>query len=137
MDQKADNVALLSIRPEYAQKILSGEKKVEFRKRGFKRSVRHVLIYSTLPVGKVVGYFEIKNLEAHSPLRLWRLFSKIGGIDKASFDSYFAGKSNGIGITIKRVKHFDRPIPLKAIFDGPAPQDYAYLPASILNKLQY
>lgn len=54
---------LLSIKPEYAEKILNGTKLFEFRK-FFPRdeSVRKIIIYATSPVCMVIGEFEIGGL---------------------------------------------------------------------------
>jgi len=50
---------LLSIKPEYAEKILNGEKKYEFRKVLPKnKSITKVIIYATMPIGKVIGEFQ-------------------------------------------------------------------------------
>ncbi|MDD8572078.1 ASCH domain-containing protein, partial [Escherichia coli] len=47
---------LLSIKPEYAESILSGKKKYEFRKNIFRnKNVDTIVIYATMPVGKVIG----------------------------------------------------------------------------------
>ena len=46
---------LLSINPRYVEKILSGEKKYEFRTRIAKRKVDSILIYSTAPVKRVLA----------------------------------------------------------------------------------
>ena len=63
---------LLSIKPEYAEKILNGEKKYEFRKVLPKnKSITKVIIYATMPIGKVIGEFEIAELISDSPSRLW------------------------------------------------------------------
>jgi predicted transcriptional regulator len=42
--------ALLSIKPEFVDKIISGEKKYEYRKRIFKQKIEAVVIYCTMPV---------------------------------------------------------------------------------------
>ena len=48
--------ALLSVKPEYAEKILSGEKIYEFRRRIFKRKdVDILVIYATRPQCRVVA----------------------------------------------------------------------------------
>ena len=52
---------LMSIKPKYVEKILSGEKKYEYRKTLLKKDVESILVYSTSPVKKVVC--EIKLLE--------------------------------------------------------------------------
>ena len=39
----------MSIHPVYANAILTGDKKVEFRKRRLAADVTHVLVYATAP----------------------------------------------------------------------------------------
>lgn len=52
---------LLSIKPEFVEKIFSGEKLYEYRKATFKNEdISSVVIYSTMPVGKIVGEFKFK-----------------------------------------------------------------------------
>ena len=48
---------LLSIRPEYVEKIISGEKKYDYRTKAAKRNVDKIIIYETTPVKKVIAYF--------------------------------------------------------------------------------
>ena len=54
---------LLSIKPEFAEKILNGTKRFEFRKGIFKNpQISTVVIYATMPLGKVVGQFRIESI---------------------------------------------------------------------------
>ena len=46
---------LLSIKPEYVEKILKGEKRYEFRRKLCQKEVDKIYIYETSPVKKVVG----------------------------------------------------------------------------------
>ena len=63
---------LLSIKPEYAESILSGKKKYEFRKNIFRnKNVDTIVIYATMPVGKVIGEFKVGDILALSPSELW------------------------------------------------------------------
>ncbi len=63
---------LLSIKPEFAEKILNGTKKFEFRKGIFKNNnITTVVIYATMPVGKVVGQFSIDGILKNDPEALW------------------------------------------------------------------
>lgn len=48
---------ILSIHPEYVEKILAGEKTVELRRLLPRQNVEKIYIYSTSPVKKIVGYF--------------------------------------------------------------------------------
>ena len=71
---------LLSIRPEFVEKILSGEKKYEYRKAIWTKDsndINSVLIYETSPVSKVVASFRIGKIIADSPENIW---SKTAGI---------------------------------------------------------
>ncbi len=49
---------LLSIKPKYVEKAITGEKQYNFRKTIFRnKNVREVYIYSTPPTKKIVGKF--------------------------------------------------------------------------------
>ena len=46
---------LLSIKPEFAEKIFQGVKRYEFRKALFKnREVEKIIVYASAPVSKVI-----------------------------------------------------------------------------------
>ncbi len=62
----------MAIRPHFADSILAGRKRVEFRKRRFSRAVSHVIIYATEPVKRVIGMFEVKSVSDGPPARVWR-----------------------------------------------------------------
>ena len=54
---------LLSIKPQYARQILAGTKKVEYRKQLPKDAdVKHVLVYQSNDIMKVVGEFIIDGI---------------------------------------------------------------------------
>lgn len=128
-------VALLSIKPVYVREILAGRKKVEFRKRSFKRAVTHVVIYATAPVQRVVGWFRTRHFEQMSPAALWKKFSSVGGISQAAFDDYFGSASAGVAIHVSKPQRLLRPIPLSKIHASTPPQSYSYLPISVLAQL--
>ena len=44
---------LISIKPKYVKKIISKEKKYEFRKNIFKKNVDTIIIYTTSPEKKI------------------------------------------------------------------------------------
>ena len=62
---------LLSIKPEYVEKILQGEKKFEYRKRLAKEDVSYIYVYSTAPSMKVVASVHIEGHLSDSPTALW------------------------------------------------------------------
>jgi len=124
----ARSVVLLPIQPRYAEPILEGIKRVEFRKRVFRREVSHVVVYSSSPVKQVVGFFEILGIDQDAPEHLWRRYSRVGGIEKEDYDRYFARTERGVAIRVGKVHVLQRPVPLDELEpDLRAPQSYAYL----------
>jgi len=92
---------LLSIKPQFAEKIFSGSKRFEFRKRVHKNpNVNTVVVYVTKPIGKVVGEFSIREIHADSPRGLWRKTKGHSGIGAPEFDQYFQGRGIGFAIEV-------------------------------------
>ena len=80
---------LLSVKPKYAEKIVEGKKKYEFRRAIFKQqNIEKVYIYSSSPVSKIVGAFEIEKILKDSPEKIWTLCQKYAGISKKEFFDY-------------------------------------------------
>jgi predicted transcriptional regulator len=118
---------ILSIKPQYANAIITGEKKVEFRKLTFKREVKKVYIYSSAPEQRIIGYFLIEDIISDSPKGLWKKFKKVGVINEGDFFEYFSNKEIGYSIRIKSVKKFRNQLDPKQIFvDFVPPQSYMY-----------
>ncbi|EHH0712204.1 ASCH domain-containing protein [Vibrio vulnificus] len=127
--------ALLSIKPEFVEKIFSGEKLFEYRKAIFKRpEVKSVVIYSTMPEGLIVGEFEIGEILAKSPQELWEQTKDVSGINKQFFDEYFVNRDVAYAIQIKKLKKYQSPInPYELDTSFKAPQSFKYIePSSAL-----
>jgi predicted transcriptional regulator len=89
----------ISVKPEFAEKIVKNEKTIELRT--LKPNVTigdYIIIYASSPQKSVVAFSIIKNIIETTPKRMWNKFSKNLGIDKQRFDNYFEGKLNAIGI---------------------------------------
>ena len=59
---------LISIKPEFVEKIISHEKMYEFRKSIFKKNPEKIFIYSTSPQREIVGYFKPSKIIHDSPV---------------------------------------------------------------------
>jgi predicted transcriptional regulator len=119
---------LLSIKPKYAELILEGEKKYEFRRSIFKNpSVKKVVIYASSPISKVVGEFEIEDILSLNLAELWKHTMEHSGVDKEFYDSYFLGKDIGHAIKVKSVKRYSKHKELKDFDINYAPQSFAYI----------
>ncbi len=125
---------VMSVHPRYAEAIMDGRKKVEFRKRPLASDVGTVWVYATAPVQRIVGCFEVDQTVNAPPRDLWRRFSAVGCIDRADFDRYYEGSSVGSGIRIKNVLRLEEPVLIQALLpSGVPPQSFAYVePASDL-----
>lgn len=128
----------ISVKPEFAEKILTKEKSIELRK--IKPHVEvgdYLIIYASFPVKSVVGFGVIKEIIEVSPEKMWNDFSKCLGIDKERFDSYYGGKEKAIGIEIEGIKKV-RPIQLvdlrKIDPNFHPPQIYRYVSNSDICK---
>ena len=144
--QKKD-LLLISIKPQYAEKIFKGEKTIELRKsspiKAEKNSI--VLIYVTSPVKELWGICKVENITKGSPAQIWKSFGDKTGISKQEFNTYYKNTIKGVAIELKDVKSLkSNSISLnvlrKVISGFTPPQTFAYLNmkqvnSEILNQL--
>lgn len=118
---------VLSIKPEFAEKIFDGTKQFEFRKVIFKNEkVTTVIVYASSPVQKVIGEFEIEKILSHDIDTLWDLTQTFSGITAEYFYNYFENRQVGFAIKIKRTKKYKQPRCLRADYNLLPPQSFSY-----------
>ncbi len=119
---------LLSIKPEFVEKLFSGEKKYEYRKAIFKKDVESIVVYSTKPQGMIVGELFIEEIINDTPASIWSATKKESGISHKFFKEYFGGRKEGYAIKIAKVLLYDVPYdPLKNNSSFKAPQSFSYI----------
>lgn len=119
---------ILSIKPEFANKIFNGTKKFEFRRTLFKnKEVRMIIVYASAPISKVIGEFEIDRIFYEELELLWNQTSKFSGITEDYYMQYFNGKENGYAIEVKNPKRYKKELCIKQSFGLNPPQSFAYL----------
>lgn len=119
---------LLSIKPEYVEKIFDGTKKYEFRKSLFKKNdVKYVVIYASAPIKRVVGEFEIKNVFSDDVDVIWNRTKKYSGITKAFYESYFQNRKKANAIQIGNIKKYEKTKLLSDYNIKQAPQSFCYI----------
>jgi len=118
--------ALLSIKPEFVEKIIKGEKKIEYRRKIFKKDVKSVIIYATSPWKKIIGEFYIEEILADEPKNLWAKTSKFSGVEKRFFMNYFKDTKIGYGIKIGKLKLYKEKNNITKLIKVP-PQSYVYI----------
>ncbi|MHB1000394.1 MAG: ASCH domain-containing protein [Armatimonadota bacterium] len=119
--------ALLSIKPEFAYAILNGKKRYEFRRKIFSQPVDVVLIYATMPIGKIIAEFDVLSVISDSPKELWRQTNEFAGIDEDRFFQYFDGYECGYAIEIGNVRTYVNTICPIETFGILPPQSFAYI----------
>lgn len=121
---------LLSIHNRYVERLLSGEKLFEYRKRipvGLKRG-DSLAIYCTKPTCSVVAYAEVGGVLEDLPARLWDRTRYASGIGEQAFMNYFKGKNKAYGIIISKVHPLTKPISMTSLRGKRfAPQSFIYL----------
>lgn len=113
----------MSIRPEYAEAILSGAKTFELRRRrpSFPEGSR-VIVYSSSPEQQLLGTFRSGQIHEASVSDLWGLVRNKAGVSRAAFDAYFAGCDRAFAIEVREPQRLE---PQRLRFRPP--QSYLFL----------
>lgn len=115
----------MSIKPKYVEKILSGEKKYEYRKTLLKKDVESILVYSTFPVKKVVCEIKLLEVVKGTLEYVYNKTNKESGITLEEFNNYFKNKSIAYAYKLGSIKRLN--LTLKEIGVPTAPQSYQYI----------
>lgn len=120
---------LLSIKPQYVEKIISGEKRYEFRKREFKRKdIDTIVVYSSGNVKKLVGEIHFKRILSDTPFQIWQKTHEQSGMSEESFMRYFMNKAKAYAIAIESFHPYNEPMDIESKYPGvKAPQSYRYV----------
>lgn len=118
---------ILSIKPCYASKIFSGEKKFEYRKKKCKYEVTTVYVYSSNPIRKVIGEFTVKRIICGRPSDLWEETYKYSGIDKNDYNKYFYNCEIGYAYVIDKIIMYEIPKDLIEFGIVHVPQSFVYV----------
>lgn len=118
---------LLSIKPEYVDRILQGTKRYEYRKRLAREPVEAIYIYSTTPVMKVVCVVKVLGYLEMSPSALWEKTKAQSGISRAKYREYFRNCKKAYAYQLGDVLIFDTPRELSDFGITAAPQSFVYI----------
>jgi len=136
VDQPTEAVVLMSIHPDYTDRIFSGNKRVEFRKTRFSSPVSHVIVYATSPVQRVVGYFCVAQICVAHPTEIWDRYQGVAGIDEDEYRSYYKDCRRAIAIEIGDVNRLILPEALSSLgMCKHPPQSFRYVPPATLERV--
>lgn len=119
---------LMPINPKYVDKILTGNKKYEYRRVKAKRcDIEKMIIYSTSPIMRVVAEVDIEGILEDSPEKVWKITKKYSGITEDFFIKYYKDKKCAIAYKLGKIKIYDEPKKLSEIGIDFVPQSFIYL----------
>lgn len=125
---------LLSIKPEYVKKIMSGEKKYEYRKRIFKQNIDSIIVYACKPCGLIVGEIIIDKILCNTAQDLWNTTKQNSEVSKEFFFNYFKDNKKCYAIKIQKFIRYNNPVnPYQYINNFKPPQSYKYIDTKIFN----
>lgn len=128
---------LLSIFKEYAEKIIDGEKRFEFRKRIPQKKISHIVFHTTSPDSKIVCIAEVNNIIADSPQKLWDKTAPFSGVKREFFFSYFKNSEIAYAYEIKNVYKIKRSLTLQdPQIRLTAPQSFKYLSENVITYIK-
>lgn len=119
---------LISIHPEYAEKILTGEKTYELRRRLPLEKPDRMVIYATAPVSAVIGTAEVSDMIDLPLTELWKRVGKSAFVTLDEFHEYFRPQDRGKAFVLRNPERFPSPIPITEYGLKRAPQSWQYLP---------
>ena len=123
---------LLSLKPCYADLVFEGLKTAELRRRIASHiKDRDVFIYVSSPIMTLRGGFRVGDVWSGAPEEVWRMVSKLAGVNKPDFDTYFEGQAIAYAFEIKAVWEYRSPVSLNALRDRfsnfVVPQSWRYV----------
>lgn len=143
----SNNILLISIKPEYASKIFSGQKTVELRRVKTRLQPNDlVIVYVTSPLKVLMGSFKVKKVTTEENLEIkidnfWHLIKNDACIDREGFIDYYKGATIGVAIFIIEAHKFTKSVPLQLLKDRVKnfhpPQSYHYLDNKDIEILEY
>jgi predicted transcriptional regulator len=133
------DVALISVHPVHVEKILSGEKNLEFRRVWPDRTINTLVVYATQPQQRLAAVVQVAGVVRASKTALWQVAtSEGGGITRLALSNYFAGKAQGVAIRLGRRLSLGTDVLPKKVFGASfrPPQSFRYLSETEKQKMR-
>lgn len=136
----SERALFLSLKPRFAQLLLSGTKTVELRRiRPRAAAGTQVIVYASSPVRAVVGTCLISDVRMGMPDEIWDLHGTLTAVEPGEYEQYFAGAKRAVAITVAKPIRLANPIALhdvRSIVPGfQPPQSFRYLTSADANRL--
>lgn len=118
---------LLSIKPEFAEKILIGEKRYEFRRKLCRKDIDKIYIYETSPVKKVVGEVSVIEKMQGDKDAVWSQAKAFAGVSREDYERYFDGMETATAYYLGDVMWYETAKDIKDFGISKPPQSFVYI----------
>lgn len=129
-----DRMVVLSLKPRFAEAILTGVKTVELRRTEPKiETPTLALLYAASPMRSLVGTCIVTSVRSADLVDLWHEHGQEANLSYLEFQQYFKGVDAGTALTLAEPRAFNQRVPLqdlRAKREGfRPPQSFAYVDA--------
>jgi predicted transcriptional regulator len=136
----ADRLALLSLRPRFAEALLDGTKTVEVRRRPMRLGPGAIcLLYASSPTRALTGALAVEMVDVGEPDELWRRYGAGTALLRCEYDAYLAGRPVACAIVVAAAVAFRTAVSLDELRHRyqtfVAPQSYRFLSSGELLAL--
>ena len=132
---RQNSALLFSLKPQFADLVIRGEKRVEFRRR-FSTNMEGALAYFYIssPVKCIMFSSILSKVHYSNVSDLWKRFCSIGGVSEKDFFTYFNGINDGYAIELDNVKILSKKWSLDSIRNSHIP---SFRPPQSYYNLRY
>lgn len=131
---------ILSVKPEFAKKILNKDKTIELRKLigKFFMPGNTIFIYESSPSKKMVASCIIEKIETIGVGSISNEQLKKASVERIFYDTYFAKKNVAHLIHLSKVKPMKNPLSLEFMrqYEFTPPQSFCYASNEFLKLLE-
>ena len=122
-----ERTAVFSLKPKWAELILTGRKTVEMRRTAPKHMIDRILIYDT---GKhmVTGVVRVKGMASGYPLSIWEQYGEASKLTRDEYMEYAGARTTMYAFTLTYPQRFAAAKSLSEYGIERAPQSWCYLP---------
>ena len=107
----SSNRLLLSMRPEYAERVFKGKKQVEIRKKFSEKWLgSKVVVYGTHPLAALMGEVTVSGVTVGPPKTIWERFGGRAGCSHEEFAEYVASATQVYAIELNDATPYLCPI---------------------------
>lgn len=135
LEQNDKDAILLSIKPEFSEQILAGNKRYEYRKKLCRENINKIYIYETFPTQRIVGNVDVIGKLKKEKEKLWEQTYEFSGMRKEQYDWYFRNVTMAGAYKLGKVIVYEQPKQLKDIDINFSPQSYVYVAKQKIDEI--